>query len=813
MKKIIFLLLGILICIAAQPQNINPNDLKSIQVDKLTDEQVSQFVKNAEERGMTQEQLEALAISRGMPISEIQKLKKRIEKIQSQQQGQQKTPSAQRKFDFEPKEDDMFMELFDPVEKDTSQIKELQKIYGFSLFNNKNLTFEPSLNMATPQDYHLGPGDEIVINIWGASQQNYNLVVNPEGYIYIDDLGPILVNGLDMETAVKNIKSRLSAIYSGLSGKTPNTFAQISLGNIRSIKVNITGEAIMPGTYTLPSLASVFNALYYAGGPGINGSFRNIKLVRGNKEVAVIDIYEYLQTGALKENMILKDQDVIHIPTYKIRVETQGKVKRPGIYEMKEGEAFSQLMEYTGNVTKDAYTRYIKIIRNTHTERKVLDIMPEQWASFTLQNGDQVIIEPIIERYANRVEIKGAVYREGIFELTEQLTLKNLIEKAEGLREDAYMGRALVYRLDPNNKTKVISVNLKELMAHAGNDFPLNREDIVTVLSIFDIEEEFEVTIDGQVQFPGTYPYYEDLSLGELIASSGGLKESASYAKIDIARRIRNRNSTKPGREIAELFTFSVEEGLAMEDSALYFTLQPFDVVFIRKSPGYEEQKFVIIDGEIAFPGRYSIANKNNRISDLIEMAGGITSEAYIEGATLKRRVNIDEKERRKALRSIQKETGDTIEFDLEMEHVQSIGIELNEIIKQPGSKYDLLLEEGDMLEIPKELQTVAMTGAFLYPVTVRFDKNQGFRGYVTQAGGFTKDALRRKTYVIYANGSVKRTHSFLGIKNYPNVGPGAEIIVPRKPEKEDVSLQEIVGLGSMITSMSLVIVTLINNL
>jgi len=793
-------------------QSISSYDLKNIKVDQLTDAQVSAFVKNAEEKGMTLEQLEALAITRGMPASEIQKLKNRIEKIQSRKTDTRREEESGREYDFAPKEEDMFINLFgEDMARDTSKMRQLHKIYGYSLFNNKNLTFEPSLNIPTPKNYQIGPGDEILINVWGASQQDYILEVSPEGKIYINDLGPIYVNGLTIEKATNKIKYRLQAIYSGLAGEKPNTYAQVGLGKLRSIKVNVTGEAFMPGTYTLPSLATAFNALYYAGGPGINGSFRNIQIIRDNENVANIDLYEFLVYGTSEGNILLRDQDVVFIPPFITRVEVEGEVKRPGIYEMKEKETFSNLVDFTGNFNKNAYKKNIKLIRNTETEKEILDISQEKWNTTVLKNGDKIVVDQLIERFANRVEIRGAVYRPGPYELVNGMTVKGLIEKADGIKEDAFTERAMIYRLQPNNKTEVVSIDLNALLSGDVEDVPLQREDIVSIFSIFDLEEEFTVSIKGEVQYPGTYPFHNKLKLGEILATSGGLKESASLAKIDIARRIKEKNSLKPGNEIAKVFTFSISERLKVTDSAHQFQLKPYDVVFVRKSPGYEEQKFVNISGEVSFPGSYSLTSKDDRISDLIKKAGGFTDEAYLEGSKLRRRINVQDKERLRALQSIQSESEDSVEFNITTETEQSIGIDLVKIINNPKSKFDLLLQEGDILIVPKQLQTVSMNGAFLYPIIARYDKTYRFKKYVNQAGGFAQDAKRNKTYVIYANGSVKRTHSLLGINFFPGIEPGAEIIVPRKEEKKKISVQEMVSLGSIVTSMSMVVVTTIN--
>ena len=809
-SNILFFIITILLSSSLSfAQNFNSSDIKNIKVDNLSDEQITALIKNAEERGLTQEQLEAMALTRGMPASEIQKLRKRIEKLNIKTRETNTVDNVTREYDLKIKEEDIFNSFILNENIDTSQLSRMKEIYGFSLFNNKKLTFEPSLNIPTPKNYQVGPGDEIIINIWGASQQNYNLIISPEGNLQIQDVGPVYINGLTIEKASYKIKQRLSSIYSGLAGSNPNTFCQVSIGNLRSIKVNVTGDVYLPGTYTLPSLASVFNALYYAGGPGYNGSYRDIRIIRGNKEITSLDLYEFLSTGISENNIILQDQDVIFIPPFISRIEVTGKVKRVGIYELKDDETFDKLVKYFGGFATDAYIKNIRVIRNTTNEKEITDVLYNEWSTFKIKNGDKIEVDPIIERFTNRIEIRGAVYREGKYELQDGITVKKLIEKAEGLKDDAFMERAILYRLLPNNKTEIISLNLEKIMEGKDEDIQLKREDILTVFSIFDLEEQYTVGINGEIRYPGSYTYFKNIKLGDLIASAGGFKESASMAKIDVARRIKNTSSNQPGNEIAEIFTFSLVNNIEKRDTALQFILKPYDVVFVRKSPGYEEQKYVYIQGEVPFPGIFSLSKKDERISDLVSNAGGLTPEAYIEGARLKRRIEFSDA-RKKALEKLEKETEDTLDLAATFEEQQYIGIDLEKILNNPKSKFDLILQEGDVLEIPKQLQTVALSGAFLYPVTVRYENNATFRKYINSAGGYAQNALKRKAYVIYANGSVKSTHQFLGIKNYPKIEPGAEIIVPSKPEKDEITLQEKIALGSIIVSTTSTLATLI---
>jgi protein involved in polysaccharide export with SLBB domain len=801
----------------SQTDNLNQQDLSEVKVDNLTDDQIRAIVERAEESGMTQEQLEYMVLARGLPASELNKLKQRIAALED---GDTTTETSQErgrriKDQVSVRQTEDLLESIFTFKEDSLTQEEIyqRKIFGFSLFNNKELTFEPSLNIATPENYQLGPGDEVVIDIWGASQQNYSLEINPEGYIFINNLGPIYVGGLTIEKASAKIKDRLKNIYSGMAGANPNTYAQVSLGDLRTIRVNVVGEVNLPGTYSLPSLATVYNALYYAGGPGINGSFRNVKVMRENKEVATLDLYNLLVKGSAEGNIILRDQDVIFVPVYDKRVELKGEVIRPAIYEAKQGESVADVLAMAGGFTGNAYKERLRIFRKSAKEHTMIDITSDRYNQTVVENGDAIEISPILNRYQNRVEIAGAVYREGIYQLHEGMTVKELILTADGLREDAFGTRGSIYRRGSNMKTTVVPFDPLSVINGQTNDIQLKDGDYVNVPSIFDMEEEMIVNVEGAVLKPGDYPYYEDITLGDMVITAGGLLESASLAKIEVARRIKNQRAEEPSAEVAKVFQFSISKDLKINDEAAGFVLEPFDMVFIRKSPGYEEQQVIQVEGEVAFPGSYVISNKNDRISDIIKRTGGLTPDAYVPGARLIRKIEIDEEERQKALEAIMRESEDTVDVKVETETEQAIGIELEKILAQPHSKYDILLQDGDQLVIPKQLQTIRLSGALLYPATVRYEANKSLRSYVGQAGGFADNAKEDKAYVIYANGSVARTRKILFFNDYPKIEPGAEIVVPTKPEREGMSAQELVGLTSVLSSTALVIVTIINNL
>ena len=659
----------------------------------------------------------------------------------------------------------------------------------------------------------MGPSDELIIDVWGASQQTYQQKISPEGSIVISNVGPIYLTVMTIKEATCKIKNELSNIYAGLRGASPNTFLKVSIGNVRSIKINIVGEVYMPGTYTLPSLATVFNALYAAGGPSLNGTLRNVRVVRNGKTIAEVDFYDFMLKGEQKDNISLQDQDVVFINPYENRVEVKGEVKRPLMYDMNCKETLKNLIYFTGGYTGKAYSQQIKIFRKTSRENKVVDVSITQMDTFKMANGDEVMVDSILNRFENRIEIKGAVYRPGVFSLGDSITLKQLIYKAEGLRGDAFKNRAAIYRTKEDLTMEVIPVDLAALLNNSVKDILLQREDLIVVPSIFDIKEEYSLHIEGEVRKPGTYFYIANTSVEDLILQSGGLLESASFARLEIARRIKNSMAENTSPQVAEIYQFQISQDLKLTEADSKFTLKPFDQVFIRRSPGYMTQALVKVEGEVAFPGSYSIANKSERVSDLVKRAGGLTPEAYVKGARLVRKLPVDEQMRAKALKRLRAQLKDSVKIDYTQENESAIGINLDEILANPQSAYDLFLQEGDLLKIPKELQTVRLSGEVLYPVIVRFKAGKGLKSYVSSAGGFGPEAKKSMTYIIYANGSIDRTHKVLFFNSFPKVEPGAEIVVPRKPERKGLTTGEAVGISSALATMGLVIVSLINAL
>jgi protein involved in polysaccharide export with SLBB domain len=861
-----------------QLQNMTPAQLSTFNVDDLSDAQIQMFMERLQESGYTEAEIELALKTRGLPQSQIDKLKARMAKLQSGavRTGTGLDRSRTREMP-QIKEDDLVSVLTDDYEEilERDEIEKQRRVFGYKLFNSETLTFEPNLNIPTPKDYMLGPGDEVIIDVWGASEQTYQEIISPEGYIKIPNLGPIYLNGMSIERASDRIKNRLTEIYSGLKsrqGSPPNTFSQVSLGQLRTITVHVIGEAQRPGSFNVSSLSTVAHALYLSGGPNYNGSMRQIDIIRDNRIESTVDVYDFLINGVLENNITLKDGDIIRIKPYVNRIEVIGEVKREGIYETIEGENFGQLLEYVGGFTENAYTKLIKARRNQDGEKIFADLSVEELSEIETKNGDQVIVQGILERYQNRVQIKGAVFREGEYELTDGLTVKQLIEKAEGLRGDAFMERGLVYRTNEDYSYTVIPFNLRELIKGNQDAIFLQREDIVQISSIYDLNDEQYVLINGEVKNSGTFPYFQNMTVEDLIIRAGGLRESASGSMVEVARRVRSIDE-KETNQTAEIFNFSISKNLELTAEDSKFILQPYDQIFIRKSPGYEPQVTIKVEGEVLYPGLYALKTKNERISDIIKRSGGLTSDGYPEGATLIRRTEFNPPKTNEQLRlenlaqlleSVEKrsqeedftleseaellqqkrlqnvesqleeyneneDTGvgregirmrrerlselvekDSIDLSVSELQYETIGINLEVIIKNPGSKYDLILQDGDILSVPRQLQTVRLRGELLYPITVRFDQNLSFKNYISKAGGFSEDARKRKTYILYANGSVDRTRKFLFWNNYPRVEAGVEIIVPKKPERQPMTAQAWIALSTSIATLALVIQNLV---
>ena len=742
------------------------------------------------------------------------------------------------------------------------------KIFGFSIFNKKAGTFEPNLKIATPKNYVLGPDDELIVDINGYSEEHYNLTVNADGYVKINKIGNVYVAGLTIEEAQNRIIYKLSSIYIGLKkfkGRTDinGLYASISLGNIRTIQVSVVGEAQFPGTYSVPSLSKVMNVLYLAGGPTENGSFRDVQLVRNNKVIARLDLYEFITQGFSKSDITVHDQDIIKIGLYKSRIEIKGRVKRSAFFEPLPNESLATIFEnYAGGFLENAYKDLLKVERITKTERKLIDINYSIANSFIPADGDIVTAEAITEnRYENRVTLEGEVFRPGIFSLENKLTLSSLIKKAGGVKENAFLNRVTINRMNKDFTPSNLSVNLADIFNGKAGDILLEREDRIRVFSIKELREAYTVTIHGEIngirqelsqnnvkeeksfnssvskenekpqntesseiadklksnnesnillnrQVKITIPFESNMTVEDLIVKAGGLRESASTGFVEVVRRKKNEfveNQDFSSSQIAEVYKFAISKNLVVDESASKFELYPFDEVFVRSSPNYELQQFITLQGQVLYPGVYGLEKKDDRLSDLIKRAGGLNKQAYPEGAKLIRKTELSESEselKKNQLKDINDNfNGIVVNNATENSSTthETIGINLVAALAQPGGPDDIQIINGDVINIPREPQTVKITGEVLYPNNVKYTESKSLGSYISSAGGFTSSSARKRVYVIYSNGSVKRTRNFLFMKFYPNVERGSEIIVPKKIKSANTS-QQIVSIVSVFT-------------
>lgn len=817
----------LLMCVAvslANAQNISDVDFKTIRVDELSDQQIQRIYDAAQARNLSIDETVQMAVARGLPQSQASKLRQRLQEARSGGVSDQPDDvrSGQLRNQIPTQGPPIDTAAFDSLYIEADSIKRAQqqlkdKIFGYNLFTSDQVTFEPALNIPTPADYQLGPGDEIVIDIWGAAQMNYQLTVSPGGSIMIQNIGPIQVNGFTIEEATSRLRSRLGDIYSGLNppnDANKDTYMQVSLGQVRSISVTVLGEAAVPGTYTLSSLSTVFNALYAAGGPTTTGSFRKINVIRGENIVATFDLYDLLIYGNQSENIRLRSQDIIQIEPYENRVEIEGEVKREGIYELVGNETLQDLIVYAGNFTDKAYTDRIKVIGNTPKQKRITDVNKGYYDDYILQNGDSVTVGEILDRFTNKVEIEGAVFRPGEYALHDTTSLYSLIQRADGLMGDAFMNRGIIYRTRDDYTIESISFSVRELMQNPrANDIALKKDDVVRISSIFDLRENYTVGIKGPVQRPDEYEFSYGMTLEDLIYMADGFKQSATPYRIEVARRIRDVGNQKVNNSfIADIHTFNVDEDLRLKEEDASFELQPFDQVYVRQIPNYESQQEVYVVGEVKYPGKYAISSRNDRLSDMIERAGGLTPSAYTDGATLFRKRQFTQQEAQQTLANVEGTDQEQEELLAEQTRASSaqIGIELPEVLQSPGSKYDLLVEQGDSLFIPQQLETVTIEGGVFYPTTIRYESGRSFRDYITAAGGFTDLARKKRAYIIYANGDVNRTKKVLFFKNYPSVEPGATIIVPEDEPREGLSSAERIGILSTVASTLAVIATTI---
>ena len=821
-----------------------------VMAQQMTDDQVVQYVKSASKAGKSQQQIAAELMRRGVTREQVERIYEDYQQggESGEQSGEtlngkrtrtrssEKSSTKRRESDrqdtrkkrrslqgnrleggdrLQTNLDEMDQESDSLLWEEDWYVEEeedpTQQIFGHNIFTNENLTFEPNVNVATPADYRLGPGDEVIIDVWGASENTIRETISPEGSILVSNLGPVYLSGKTVKEANDYLKEEFAKIYSGVSANVPNTQVKLTLGEIRSIQVNVMGEVAVPGTYMLSSFASVFHALYSAGGVNDIGSLRSIRVVRDGKVVADLDVYDFILKGKMKDDIRLQDGDVILVQPYLSLVQILGKVKRPMFYELKPGETAGRLLEYAGGFKGDAYKKAISVVRKSGREMQVYNVDDKEYATFPMDDGDVVTVDSVLQRFENRIEIRGAVYRPGLYQLDAEMnTVKQLIEKAEGVRGDAFLNRAILDREHEDLEHEIIQVDVKGILNGTTADIPLQKNDVIYIPSIHDLKEEATLTIHGEVANPGTYLYSEHMTIEDLVVQAGGLLEAAATTKVEVARRVKNPKSTAFSNIVGESFVFDLKDGFLVGEGSDDFHLEPFDEVYIRKSPAYREQQNVMIAGEVLFSGNYALSKKNERLSDLIEKSGGVTPDAYVRGARLIRTMTEDEKRRREdVMRMANSGSGqDSIAVSmLDQSDFYSVGINLEDALAKPGSDDDLVLRDGDILYVPEYVSTVKISGAVMYPNTVTYKKGENLKYYIDQAGGYGNNAKKRKAYVVYMNGTVALPRS----NSSKAIEPGCEIIVPSKDKRNKMSPAEILSIGTSTASLATMIATLVN--
>ena len=814
----------------------------------MTDEQVMQFVLKEYERGTSQAQIVTKLMQRGVDINQIRRVKNTYDRMQKNQglgtvddgtsatsrmrvnNGDTKEMDAQemqrRRLEAQRgtsqrmqsarearhtynEADEDFVTINDQVGYMLPDSLEMlyeesgkRKVFGRDIFNNKMLTFEPNMNIATPQNYRLGPGDAVFIDIYGASQKTVQSTVSPDGTVTIEGFGPVQVSGMTVSQANAHLRSTLGSRYS-------SSQIRLTVGQTRTIMVNVMGEVKAPGTYTLSAFASVFHALYMAGGVNDLGTLRNIKVYRNSQLISTVDIYDYILNGKLTGNVRLAENDVIVVGPYDCLVNITGKVKRPMFYEMRRNESVGTLLKYAGGFTGDAYTKSVRLVRKTGREFSVYNVDEFDMSSFHLADEDSVSVDSILPRFANMVEVKGAVFRPGMYQVGGNITtVRELLESCEGVTEEAFTAHAVMHRMKEDRTLQVIAVDIDGIMKGTVPDLALKPNDVLFIPTKQEMMEEQTITIHGEVQYPGVYKYAENETLEDFVLQAGGLKQTASTVKVDVARRVSNPKAFQTDSIIARTYSFALKDGFVI-DGEPGFTLMPFDEVYVRKSPGFYQQQNVVVEGEVMFSGTYTLERKNQRLSDLIKAAGGVNDRAYTKGARLERRFTPEERMRTEALLKMAKtQSGskDTIDVKkIDIGDVYYVGIELNKALAQPGCDEDIVLREGDRLIVPQYTSTVKISGDVMYPNTVGYQKGKKAGYYIDQAGGWGNRAKKSHTFIIYMNGKVAR------VAHNAKPEPGCEIFVPSKAERDPRMLAQTLSIASSVASFATIIATLAN--
>ncbi len=831
----------------------------------MTDEQILKFVMKENAEGTSQAQIVTKLMQKGVTIEQIRRVKDKYErqaknkglgtvsskdseedngrqrknngkKGSSKNDDDEESPQYRIKDTREKKKSKSKEVVYDETNEDwlmmqdelntfipdtTAMLEKLlaekrkKKVFGRDIFNNKDLTFEPNMNIATPQNYILGPGDAVYIDIYGASQKTIESTVSPDGEVTIEGFGPVQVSGLTVAQANARLRSTLGARYSSSKIK-------LTVGQTRSIMINVMGEVKNPGTYTLPAFATVFHALYMAGGTNDIGTMRNIKVYRNNRLVSVVDIYDYILNGKLTGNVRLADNDVISVGPYDCLVNITGKVKRPMYYEMKRNESVGTLLKYAGGFTGDAYKKSVRIVRKTGREYSVYNVDEFDMSAFHLADEDSVSVDSILPRFSNMVEVKGAVFRPGMYQVGGDInSVKTLIEHADGLREEAFTARAVMHRMKKDRTLEVVPVDVEGILDGTVPDIPIQNNDVLFIPTKQEMMEEQTITIHGEVQYPGIYRYADNETLEDFVLQAGGLKQTASTVKVDVSRRIVNPKALTTDSVIARTYTFALKDGFVI-DGTPGFKLMPFDEVYVRKSPSYYKQQNVVVEGEVMFSGTYTLSKKNQRLSDLIKSAGGVNDRGYVAGARLERKVNESERARMEAVLKKAKEEAEQMEIEaakenkkidlkdsekikkFEIPEFYSVGIELDKALANPGCDADIVLREGDKIIVPQYNGTVKINGAVMYPNTVGFQKGKKAKYYINQAGGFSEKAKKSQTYIVYMNGTIAK------VSKNAKPKPGCEIVVPEK-EINKMTIAEKMTIGTSVASIATMIATLAN--
>lgn len=797
MKKVFISILTIALMVFLSAENM---------MAQMTDDAVIAYVKEGMASGKSQNDMVKELAARGVTREQAERLKTRFEQEQSSQNEAARVAGVQER---QRRTNDGLLETeAGDIDVIASEIVApgQKRVFGRNIFTSRNLTFAPSANLPTPTNYKLGPGDEVIIDIWGTNQATIRQTISPEGTINIPDIGIVNLNGMTVKEADSYMRRKLGQIYS-VDGDDAKSEIKLTLGNIRTIQVNLMGEVANPGTYYLSSLSNLYHALHRAGGVSNLGSLREIQLVRNGKKVATVDVYDFILDGKMDGNLILEEGDIIIVPPYKQIVDLTGNVKRPMSYELEEGETVEDLLKYAGGFTGDAYKENLRMVRQNGKEYQVFTIDSPEYATFVLMDGDALAVGAMLDRFENKLEIKGAVYRPGTYQLGNGIeTVSQLIAKADGLKGDAFTNRALIHREREDLTLEVIPIDIKSVLNGTAEDIRLQNNDVLYIPSIHDLKDLGYITVGGEVAKPGQFVYAENTTLEDIIMQAGGLLESASTVRIDVSRRIKNPTSTEQSETIGEVYTFSFKDGYVLDGEA-GFKLEPYDNVYVRRSPGYVEQSFVTITGEVVFPGSYVMTQKEERLSDLVKKAGGLNNWAYVKGARLLRQMNDEENARLQTTVAILDSARDSINVSsLDFSNVFAVGIDLEKALANPGSDLDLVLREGDRLIIPEYSNTVKISGNVLYPNVVTYDPTMTVRDYVNQAGGYGYKSKKSKAYVIYMNGTVAKARKL----STNVVQPGCEIVIPQK-RTNPANLQNILGVATTSASLASMLATVGN--